>query len=52
MNISSTYSPVENWQNSLIVHYPVPTIHMYGDRDKDKTRTQVILEDISQKKKS
>ena len=45
MNISSTYSPVENWQNSLIVHYPVPTIHMYGDRDKDKTRTQVILED-------
>jgi len=45
MNISSTYSPVENWQNSLIVHYPVPTIHMYIDRDKDKTRTQVILED-------
>jgi hypothetical protein len=45
MNISSMYSPNENWQNSLIVHYPVPTIHMYGDRDTHKTRTQVILED-------
>ncbi len=42
---SVSYGPAENWQNSQIVHYPVPTIYMYGDRDKHKTRTQVILED-------
>jgi hypothetical protein len=45
LNISSSYKPEENWQNSPIVHYPVPTPYMYGDRDKHKTRTQVILED-------
>jgi hypothetical protein len=45
LNVSSTFRPGERWEKALIVHYPVPTIHMYGDRDKHKTRTQVILED-------
>jgi hypothetical protein len=46
LDVSSSYKPEENWQKSSIVHYPVPTPYMYGDRDKHKTRTQVILEDI------